>query len=108
MPYAKYMPKDLQKKLYSLIERGANVIFCGGAPLNAEFEFNHTPCSKISEYFLERGYFDIRIAGGEEVRHIHFKNTDSDVYMFSKAGEVYLQNHLERGFDTLDFYRAIL
>ena len=33
---------------------------------------------------------------------------EDDVYMFSKAGEVYLQNHLERGFDTLDFYRAIL
>lgn len=33
---------------------------------------------------------------------------EDDVYIFSKAGEVYLQNHLERGFDTLDFYRAVL
>lgn len=33
---------------------------------------------------------------------------DDDIYLFSRAGEIYLQNHLERGFDTLDFYRTIL
>ena len=33
--------------------------------------------------------------------------SDDDIAAFSKAGEVYLQNHLERGFDTLDFYREI-
>lgn len=26
---------------------------------------------------------------------------------FSRVGEIYLQNHLERGFDTLNFYRAV-
>ena len=31
----------------------------------------------------------------------------SDVQLFSKAGETYLQNHLERSFDTLDFYHTI-
>ena len=32
---------------------------------------------------------------------------EDDVRAFSRAGEIYLQNHLERGFDTLDFYRAV-
>lgn len=31
----------------------------------------------------------------------------NDVELFSKAGETYLQNHLERSFDTLDFYHII-
>ena len=33
--------------------------------------------------------------------------SDDDISTFSKAGEIYLQYHLERGFDTLDFYRDI-
>ncbi len=33
--------------------------------------------------------------------------SEDDIHTFSRAGEVYLQNHLERGFDTLDFYREI-
>lgn len=33
--------------------------------------------------------------------------SEDDISAFSRAGEVYLQNHLERGFDTLDFYREI-
>ena len=28
--------------------------------------------------------------------------------LFSHAGEVYLKNHLERGFDTLDFYHSVV
>ncbi len=31
----------------------------------------------------------------------------ADLADFSRLGENYLQNHLERGFDTLDFYRAV-
>ncbi len=34
-------------------------------------------------------------------------NKESDVACLSKAGETYLQNHLERGFDTLEFYRTV-
>ena len=33
--------------------------------------------------------------------------SEEDINSFSRAGEIYLQNHLERGFDTLDFYREI-
>ena len=33
--------------------------------------------------------------------------SEDDIYAFSRAGEIYLQNHLERGFETLDFYREI-
>ena len=33
--------------------------------------------------------------------------SEDDINTFSHAGEIYLQNHLERGFDTLDFYREI-
>lgn len=33
--------------------------------------------------------------------------SEEDISSFSKAGEIYLQNHLERGFDTLDFYREV-
>ena len=32
---------------------------------------------------------------------------EEDINTFSRAGEIYLQNHLERGFDTLDFYHTI-
>lgn len=32
---------------------------------------------------------------------------ESDIEDFSRVGEIYLQNHLERGFDTLSFYRAV-
>jgi len=35
-------------------------------------------------------------------------NKESDVSLFSQAGEVYVQNHLERGFDTLNFYRDVI
>ena len=51
----------------------------------------------------------IRYAITADVRRLFsftLKSND-DVYLFSRAGEVYLQNHLERGFDTLDFYRDI-
>ena len=33
--------------------------------------------------------------------------SENDIKTFSHAGEIYLQNHLERGFDTLDFYHDI-
>lgn len=33
---------------------------------------------------------------------------DSDIELLSRAGEVYLQNHLERGFETLEFYRDVI
>ena len=33
--------------------------------------------------------------------------SDDDIRLFSRAGETYLQNHLERGFDTLEFYRSV-
>ena len=32
---------------------------------------------------------------------------DRDLADLSRIGEIYLQNHLERGFDTLSFYRAV-
>lgn len=32
---------------------------------------------------------------------------DEDLRLFSHAGEVYLENHLERGFETLEFYRSV-
>lgn len=32
---------------------------------------------------------------------------EADLADFSRLGETYLQNHLERGFDTLDFYKAV-
>ncbi len=32
---------------------------------------------------------------------------ESDVLLFSRAGENYLRDHLERGFEALDFYRAM-
>ena len=31
----------------------------------------------------------------------------ADLDDFSRLGEIYLQNHLERGFDTLDFYKSV-
>ncbi len=34
-------------------------------------------------------------------------SNESDISLFSHAGEIYLQNHLERGFDTLTFYRSL-
>ena len=33
--------------------------------------------------------------------------SNDDINLFSRAGETYLQNHLERGFDTLEFYRSV-
>ena len=30
------------------------------------------------------------------------------LHLFNPAGEIYLQNHLERGFDTLDFYHDVI
>ena len=35
-------------------------------------------------------------------------NKESDILLFSEAGEVYLQNHLERGFETLNFYHDVI
>lgn len=35
-------------------------------------------------------------------------NKESDLSLFSSAGEVYLQNHLERGFETLNFYHDVI
>ncbi len=32
----------------------------------------------------------------------------SDLSLFSEAGETYLQNHLERGFETLGFYHDVI
>ena len=32
---------------------------------------------------------------------------EEDRALFSRAGEVYIKNHLERGFDTLDFYHSV-
>ena len=32
---------------------------------------------------------------------------DTDVKDFSRLGESYLQNHLERGFDTLEFFKTV-
>lgn len=32
---------------------------------------------------------------------------EKDIHDFSHAGEIYLQNHLERGFETLNFYHSI-
>ncbi len=34
--------------------------------------------------------------------------TESDAADFCRAAEIYLLNHLERGFDTLDFYKSII
>ena len=33
---------------------------------------------------------------------------ESDLSLFSEAGETYLQNHLERGFETLSFYHDVI
>ena len=33
---------------------------------------------------------------------------ESDLSLFSEAGETYLQNHLERGFETLGFYHDVI
>lgn len=32
---------------------------------------------------------------------------EEDRLLFSRAGEVYIKNHLERGFDALDFYHSV-
>ena len=32
---------------------------------------------------------------------------EEDRLLFSRAGEVYLKNHLERDFDTLNFYHSV-
>lgn len=32
---------------------------------------------------------------------------EEDRSLFSRAGEIYIKNHLERGFDTLDFYHSV-
>ncbi len=32
---------------------------------------------------------------------------DADAQELSRLGETYLQNHLERGFDTLSFFKAV-
>ena len=33
---------------------------------------------------------------------------EEDISTFSRIGEIYLQNHLERGFETLEFYRMVV
>lgn len=48
------------------------------------------------------------IDGASPSRLLAFELKDErDVADLSRLGETYLQNHLERGFDTLDFYRAV-
>ncbi|MBO5878986.1 MAG: hypothetical protein J6Q68_00325 [Clostridia bacterium] len=83
VPYAKYLSPDMQGKLVSLINRGADVVFVDGIPDNAEYEFSSVSLSSLAKYFFDKGYYDIRMAENHRVRHIHFKNGENDVYMFS-------------------------
>ena len=48
------------------------------------------------------------IEGASPSRLLAFElSEERDVADFSRLGETYLQNHLERGFDTLAFYKAV-
>lgn len=83
IPYARYISKKMQTEIYSLIERGADVIFVDGVPENAEYGFKFVALASLADYFFDNGYFDIDMAENHFVRHIHFKREDGDVYMFS-------------------------
>ncbi len=83
VPYAKYMSEQMQSKLHCLKENGADVVFTGGLPNNLKYDFNCISVEDIANYFIEKGYYDISMPENHYVRHIHFKNGENDVYMFS-------------------------
>ncbi len=48
------------------------------------------------------------VEGASPARLFSFELKDrEDMLDFSRVGETYLQNHLERGFDTLNFYKSV-
>ena len=49
------------------------------------------------------------VEGASPSRLFSFELKDrGDMLDFSRVGETYLQNHLERGFDTLNFYKSVI
>ena len=82
VPYAKYMSKDMQNKLYALKEKGADVIFTNALPDGCEFDFKSVNTADIAKYFKDNGYVDVVMEENHYVRHIHFKNGENDVFMF--------------------------
>ena len=52
----------------------------------------------------------IRYAVTADLKRLYSFNLNkaSDIDLFSHAGETYLQNHLERGFETLNFFHDVI
>ena len=48
------------------------------------------------------------LSGAQPSRMLAFElKEERDIADLSRLGEIYLQNHLERGFDTLEFYKKV-
>ena len=72
-------------------------------------EYDHYLSKNIFLPITEAVLFALRyIVEATPRRLFAFELTDArDEADFSRLGEIYLQNHLERGFDTLSFYKAV-
>ena len=92
VPYAEYLSLQMQEKLKSLLDKGADVVFVDGVSCNAKYDFSSIQLPHLAEYFIDKGYYDIRMPENHHVRHIHFKSSANDVYMFSNESTLIKQN----------------
>ena len=91
VPYARYMSEEMQDSIKALIDAGADVIFTEAIPENAKYTFKAIPTGSVADYFAEHGYVDVEMEENHFVRHIHFKNSDGDVYMLSNESTLSAQ-----------------
>jgi len=83
VPYAKLLPKNVLSSLSRLKNLGADVVFTDALPENCDEKFAVAPLFGIADYFKEKGYTDVSIAGAHLLRHYHAVSEDGcDVYMF--------------------------